>query len=337
MSAATIQRYKDANLEKMEWNVSDPCPKCAQNAGVEVPIGTSFPSGNTQPPAHPHCRCVLLPVIPGMNEEPSLAPTAPVITPTPQPVTPTSWSKVTEQQYIDRQIAIRAKDKRFDSPFNDVQLQILRDQAKDAEIYQKGVNILRVDKNITNAPSQKEIEQFMLNFDQVYEKLPEWRRFDKDGIERGYTLIINNEAKGNTLAYTYLGHDTIWFSVKDVKSVNDLPKDWKGWFMPAANTHNENLYTIAHEFGHTVDSPINVNRGKVSGPLRRKYPELFSRYSGKNAKEAYAEVFAQWSLGERNPVTEAYAKKFGWELSAKDYYETINNWTPNMRTVLTNG
>jgi hypothetical protein len=337
MSAATIQRYKDADLEKMEWHVSDPCPKCAQNAGVEVPIGTSFPSGNTQPPAHPHCRCVLLPVIPGMNEEPSLAPTAPVITPTPQPVTPTSWSKVTEQQYIDRQIAIRAKDKRFDNPFNDVQLQILRDQAKDADIYQKGVNILRVDKNITNAPSQKEIEQFMLNFDQVYEKLPEWRRFDKDGIERGYTLIVNNEAKGSTLAYTYLGHDTIWFSVKDVKSVNDLPKDWKGWFMPAANTHNENLYTIAHEFGHTVDSPINVNRGKVSGPLRRKYPELFSRYSGKNAKEAYAEVFAQWSLGERNPVTEAYAKKFGWELSAKDYYETINNWTPNMRTVLTNG
>jgi len=69
MSVATIQRYKEAELEKMEWHVSDPCNKCAQNAGVEVPIGTSFPSGNTQPPAHPHCRCVLLPVIPGMNEE----------------------------------------------------------------------------------------------------------------------------------------------------------------------------------------------------------------------------------------------------------------------------
>ena len=68
MSAATIARYKEAELEKMEWHVSDPCAKCAQNANVEVVIGTSFPSGNTQPPAHPHCRCVLLPVIPGMEE-----------------------------------------------------------------------------------------------------------------------------------------------------------------------------------------------------------------------------------------------------------------------------
>jgi hypothetical protein len=70
MSIATIQRYREAELEKMEWHVSDPCDKCAQNAGVEVQIGNTFPSGATQPPAHPHCRCVLLPVIPGMNEEP---------------------------------------------------------------------------------------------------------------------------------------------------------------------------------------------------------------------------------------------------------------------------
>lgn len=69
MTAATIQRYKEANLEKMEWHVSDPCDKCAQNANVEVSIGASFPSGDTQPPAHPHCRCVLLPVIPGMEDD----------------------------------------------------------------------------------------------------------------------------------------------------------------------------------------------------------------------------------------------------------------------------
>jgi hypothetical protein len=168
-----------------------------------------------------------------------------------------------------------------------------------------------------------------LVFDNIYGKLPEWRRFDPNGVERGYTLIINNEARGNTLAYTYLGHDTIWFSTKDVKTVLDAPKDWKGWFMSAANTSNENLYTIAHEMGHTVDYWNNTVRGKVSGALRRKYPELFSRYSRKNSKEAYAEVFAEWILGVRNPVTEAYAKRFGWDLSAKDYYSTINAWKPN--------
>jgi hypothetical protein len=65
-----MARYKDAGLEKQEWAVSDPCDICAKNDGAVVPIGTSFPSGDTQPPAHPHCRCVLLPVIPGMEEEP---------------------------------------------------------------------------------------------------------------------------------------------------------------------------------------------------------------------------------------------------------------------------
>lgn len=338
MSAATIARYKEAELEKMEWHVSDPCVKCAQNANVEVVIGQSFPSGNTQPPAHPHCRCVLLPVIPGMEETDegiAGATTTPPIAS--EGVATGSWTKVNEQAWVDRQIAARSRDTRFDTPYNEIQLQILRDQAKDADIYQKGVHILRVDKNVTNPPSQKDIEQFMVNFDEVYAKLPEWRKFDENGIERGYNLIINGEAKGNVMAYTYLGHDTVWFSVADIKSSLDAPKDWKGWFMPAANTTNENLYTIAHEFGHTVDSRVNANRGSVSGALRRKYPELFSRYSARNTKETYAEVFAQWLLGEANPVTEAYAKKFGWEMSAKDYYSSDNRmvtWKPNGRTIL---
>jgi len=334
MSFGTIQRYKEAELEKMEWHVSDPCDKCAKNANVEVIIGQAFPTGNTQPPAHPHCRCVLLPVIPGMNEEPSLAPTAPVITPSPTSASTGSWTKVTEQAWVDRQIAKRAQDKRFEGTYNEVQLGILRDQAKDADIYQKGVHILRVDKNTKNPPSQQDIDQFMLNFDEVYEKLPEWRKFDADGVERGYNLIINGEASGDVLAYTYLGHDTIWFSVKDIKSATDAPKDWNGWFMPAANTTNENLYTIAHELGHTVDSPANFDRGKITGALRRKYPTLFSRYSKRNPKETYAEVFAQYLLGEQNPVTESFAKTFGWNLDAKDYYEQIDKWKPNMRTAL---
>lgn len=68
MTAATMERYREAEIGKVEWEVSDPCAKCAQNANVVVTIGTSFPSGNTQPPAHPHCRCVLLPIIPGADE-----------------------------------------------------------------------------------------------------------------------------------------------------------------------------------------------------------------------------------------------------------------------------
>jgi len=73
MSFSTIERYKDAGLAKMEWAVSDPCDVCAKNDGQVIQIGQSFASGDQQPPAHPHCRCVLLPVIPGMEEETTMA------------------------------------------------------------------------------------------------------------------------------------------------------------------------------------------------------------------------------------------------------------------------
>jgi hypothetical protein len=69
MSFGSIQTYKEAGLQKMEWAVSDPCNVCAKNDGQIVVIGQPFASNDTQPPAHPHCRCVLLPVIPGMEDE----------------------------------------------------------------------------------------------------------------------------------------------------------------------------------------------------------------------------------------------------------------------------
>jgi SPP1 gp7 family putative phage head morphogenesis protein len=69
MSFGSIQRYKEAGLQKMEWAVSDPCDICAENNGQVIIIGQTFKSEHTQPPAHPHCRCVLLPVIPGMEDD----------------------------------------------------------------------------------------------------------------------------------------------------------------------------------------------------------------------------------------------------------------------------
>lgn len=69
MSAATINRYKEMQIMQMEWEVSDPCDKCALNANQVVPVGGTFNSGDTQPPAHPNCRCALLPVIPDFGDE----------------------------------------------------------------------------------------------------------------------------------------------------------------------------------------------------------------------------------------------------------------------------
>jgi SPP1 gp7 family putative phage head morphogenesis protein len=69
LNTAAITRYKDAGVESMKWMTvlavaggSVACEICAPNNGVVVKVGVeTFPSGNYQPPAHPHCRCALLP------------------------------------------------------------------------------------------------------------------------------------------------------------------------------------------------------------------------------------------------------------------------------------
>jgi SPP1 gp7 family putative phage head morphogenesis protein len=69
MNAAAMQRYRDAGVQQVKWMAvtavgGAPCEKCAQNIGQVVELGASFNSGQMQPPAHPHCRCNLLPEIP---------------------------------------------------------------------------------------------------------------------------------------------------------------------------------------------------------------------------------------------------------------------------------
>jgi len=329
--------------------VSDPCDKCAMNANVEVQIGNSFPSGATQPPAHPHCRCVLLPVIPGMNEEPGIEQgniTSPVVTPSGaiehkpmQPQTaeaPTTWTPMTPERWVER-----VQTQRINSgmqPYTGRQLQILEDQANDATaMWERGPHVIRWDKSSTKI-DQPHVDAFMSNFDEAISKLPEWRRFDENGIERGYAAVLSAEASGNTLAYTYLGNNTIWFSNTSIMRSLDTPGVERGIVptghkMPAQNMVNENLYTIAHELGHTVDSNANNTiRGRFTGPLRRKFPNLWSRYSRQDSDEAYAEVFAQWLVGDHNALTDVYAQKFGWNLTAQEYKEQIAvQWQPNFR------
>jgi SPP1 gp7 family putative phage head morphogenesis protein len=67
MNSSAINRYREAGLDKAQWMVvfgGGACDKCAQNANKIVILGGTYPSGNTQPPAHPHCRCNLRPVVP---------------------------------------------------------------------------------------------------------------------------------------------------------------------------------------------------------------------------------------------------------------------------------
>jgi SPP1 gp7 family putative phage head morphogenesis protein len=72
MSVAAINFYQESGVEQVEWNAVQPCDICAPNDGQVVNLGQAFDSGDTEPPAHPNCRCALLPVILGMVDDPSL-------------------------------------------------------------------------------------------------------------------------------------------------------------------------------------------------------------------------------------------------------------------------
>lgn len=72
VSVATMDQYRahSDDIDKVEWLQAglDPldrvrvCALCAANAAAgPIAIGAPFPSGHTEPPAHPNCRCAVAP------------------------------------------------------------------------------------------------------------------------------------------------------------------------------------------------------------------------------------------------------------------------------------
>jgi len=84
---SNLEQYRAEGVGSLEWLVGDPCDVCAENDGVIVSLGDSFPSGDTEPPAHPNCVCDVAPVVdedtgtatqteePTIEEPPSETPT----------------------------------------------------------------------------------------------------------------------------------------------------------------------------------------------------------------------------------------------------------------------
>lgn len=66
LNTSTVDNYGTFGVEKVEWLAIDTgtCEICPANeAQGPIPIGEMFESGDTEPPAHPNCRCTILPVV----------------------------------------------------------------------------------------------------------------------------------------------------------------------------------------------------------------------------------------------------------------------------------
>jgi SPP1 gp7 family putative phage head morphogenesis protein len=64
VSAASMNTYRDNGIEYVSWaSAADGrvCGYCSENEDVgAIPFGNAFPSGETEPPGHPRCRCSIM-------------------------------------------------------------------------------------------------------------------------------------------------------------------------------------------------------------------------------------------------------------------------------------
>ena len=66
-AAGEVQKetYSRNGVERVQWVfVGDGCDICEPNDGEIRKIGDAFPSGDTAEPAHPNCKCSIIPIIP---------------------------------------------------------------------------------------------------------------------------------------------------------------------------------------------------------------------------------------------------------------------------------
>ena len=341
ISYATSVRYRDAGLQQMEWLVFDPCKICAQNANVVINIGQFFPSGDQRPPAHPNCRCALAPVIPGFDEQ-QLAPGATIVTPPPTPAptvaetmqqikpvvastvfAPGQWTKLSrieiENRVIDSYMAANPRYSR--SEIIDF-IQQRRIKNADLALIQSGrilkngpieVQFYSAGAKVTPAAEKK----FLESIEELQTYMPKEKM----------TIIVASE-RGTAYGKAIIGDAKIWMKPSVVMD-NEALKSEVGFKMPSISAVPHRNYTLAHEWGHTVDVGGTFTRTEsIQNPLtsmkiqrlKNEYktnPLAFtSRYSGENDKEFYAEMFAEFFLTKgqtNNPLVLAMAKEFNWK------------------------
>ena len=356
---ANLVTYREANVESVEWLVADPCEICAANDGVVVPLGEAFPSGDTEPPAHPNCVCDVAPVLsdvsgsfgeePPVDGEPvdgegdvtNVSPEGEdtvihdgVIDEAPAE-TFTREQELAREEFIvgrwveinDRNAILEQEQKQYftklreykpNRRFTDEQLMDFI--KKDAKTYEFA-NKAKVIKNgnvhikVENADRipQELLDRFIASVERLQIAQP------KDEMN----VYIGGGVKKNAYGQATLGNANIRIAEKTVlQGQQPDPKAAGAFKMPALGEHAQFDYTLAHEWGHSIDVSQSVNYASRSAQIKKVYTEnkdkenaFVSGYSHENNKEMFAEMFAEWYLSKgksTNPVVNSFAEKFGW-------------------------
>jgi len=352
ISYATSVRYREAGVQQMEWLVFDPCKICAQNANQVVNIGQQFASGDQRPPAHPNCRCALAPVIPGFDDQP--IPGATVIAPpTPAPVgitgiTPTAAEipvrAVASPDFVPGQwTLLTAEERRQEVIDRYTKLNPNAEPGLIASLVDAGRSIPAADIALVKSGIVYNNGPIRVMFYSAGTKVP--KNLQEKLLKEVEELQILNPRKemtifvasnrGNAYGSALLGDAKIWLKPDTV--MTDKPIALEGGYkMPAITTVPQRQYTLAHEWGHTLDEGASFTRTEsiqnaTTKRIIEEYKEEFagkafmSTYSGENTKEFYAEMFAEFYLTKGttdNPLVQAMAKEFLWKAPAAPVINT---------------
>jgi SPP1 gp7 family putative phage head morphogenesis protein len=334
MSFGSIQRYKEAGLQKMEWAVSDPCDICAKNDGQVIVIGQTFASGDQQPPAHPHCRCVLLPVIPGMEDEPEIPGVTMVTPPSPVNFGPDATTFRTPKEEIEQVVAALQEGRSLNEALDmyealdarpyvpgqwEILPQTLNRQAAISALGRalvfpmpreqiertffgsriKKVDKLFIDKAVIykNGPLEVQFSSTGLTLTLAERKMviDEIEKLQATNPKARAVVHIDKNASGK-YGWAYGGKQDLWVTPRTIQ--DPVRKD--GTFkMPATPDTTQFQYTLAHEWGHLIDDITNgvqdAQRTNAITRLKAQFPDAFkSGYSAENSKEFFAEMFTEY-------------------------------------------
>ena len=344
ISFATINRYKEAGLEKMEWEVSSPCDKCAKNANQVVAIGGTFNSGNTQPPAHPHCRCVLLPVLPDFDDPAYTGGNVTAPAPITQPPKPTK----TDKDIIDEALiaARTAKDNVFVpgqwkklSP-DEIKEIVVENFMTRRNLLTREEIINRIDRGLFGKETTSLINKGIIMQNgqvriqyygggttvtkkvqkEIMDHLDLLQTLNPKSTKVRVTIGAN---KKNAYGWATLNGEDIWLAPKTAKMVLPNTRDGGKFKMPALSENPQWKYTLTHEWGHHIDDGDGWAGQAIASTqaierIKKEFPDAFqSRYSGENTKEFYAEMFAEYFLTNgttTNLLVQGMAKEFGWKV-----------------------
>ena len=350
MSQGAISRYQAAKLEQMEWSTSDPCPECAMNSGQVIDIGGTFRSGAQMPPAHPHCRCALLPVIPEFepNEqgvvlvEPPKPDVAPKLTVKEKlekeyAHKPGEWSK--PQQGDSAVEAIEAQ-RRKRSNYNegkrwtdkgwannertDYQLKADRAMAEGNVVYTNGwTTVIVKETDLRKMPAS--IDALLDAIDGNMDKFPlkflrvRVNDVDLDEIFKSMGTEKVKRVLAGANRGSIFGSD-MWVSPGSINMDFVDPKSNGFWFSAVPKTTTKVDYVITHEWGHLREKLVgtyqieDANKA-IDGIVKKNGKAFLSEYGKSSSAEAYAESWADWVLNKGitdNPITNAMAKEYGW-------------------------